>query len=263
MLKQYIVDAFADKVFHGNPAAVCVLQKWLPEALMIQIAAENNLSETAFTVKEGDRYHLRWFTPSAEIDLCGHATLAASFVLMNFYEQDLPQIVFGTLSGDLVVKRIGDLYEMDFPAYNLHEVSVTDEMEDALGIRPLEAWMGRDLVCNLPSEEDVRVCIPDTDKLLRLPGLILHTTARGRDVDYVLRSYAPKLSIAEDPVCGSGNCHTAPFWANRLKKATLEAYQCSKRGGTLYCRIEGDRVYLSGKAALYAVSELQLVDTSL
>lgn len=263
MLKQYIVDAFTDKVFHGNPAAVCVLQKWLSEELMIQIAAENNLSETAFTVKEGGRYHLRWFTPSAEIDLCGHATLATSFVLMNFYEQDLPQIVFDTLSGDLVVKRIGDVYEMDFPAYKLHEMSVTDAMEDALGIRPLEVWMGRDLVCILPSEEDVRVCVPDTEKLLRLPGLILHTTARSMDVDYVLRSYAPKLNIAEDPVCGSGNCHTAPFWASRLKKTVLEAYQCSKRGGTLYCRIEGDRVRLSGKAALYAVSELQLADTHL
>ena len=232
MLKQYIVDAFTDSIFHGNPAAVCILQEWPSDDLMIKIAAENNLSETAFTVKEGARYRLRWFTPSTEIDLCGHATLATAYVLLNYYEQHVPQIVFDTLSGDLTVQRHGDLYEMDFPAYGLHEVPVTDEMEKTLGIRPLEAWMGRDLLCLLPAEDDVRAFVPDAEKTLHLPGLILHTTAQGKDADYVLRSYAPKLGIAEDPVCGSGNCHTAPFWADRLKKTGLEARQCSKRGGT-------------------------------
>ena len=258
MLKQYIVDAFTDKLFPGNPAAVCIMQKWMPDDLMIKIAAENNLSETAFAVKEGARYRLRWFTPSAEIDLCGHATLATSFVLMNFYEQGLSQLVFDTLSGDLRVKRGGDLYEMDFPAYDLREVPVTDDMEDAIGMRPQEAWMGRDLICVLPSADDVRTYVPDAEKMHRLPGLILHTTAQGSETDYVLRSYAPKLSIAEDPVCGSGNCHTAPLWAKKLKKNDLEAYQCSKRGGTLYCRVDGDRVRIAGNAALYAISELQI-----
>jgi len=178
MLKQYIVDAFTDSIFHGNPAAVCILQEWPSDDLMIKIAAENNLSETAFTVKEGARYRLRWFTPSTEIDLCGHATLATAYVLLNYYEQHVPQIVFDTLSGDLTVQRHGDLYEMDFPAYDLHEVPVTDEMEKTLGIRPLEAWMGRDLLCLLPAEDDVRAFVPDAEKTLHLPGLILHTRAR-------------------------------------------------------------------------------------
>lgn len=258
MIKQYSVDAFAEKVFHGNPAAVCILDAWLPDSVMRCIAAENNLSETAFAVGANGQYHLRWFTPCEEIDLCGHATLAAAFVLMNIYERSAQSVSFDTLSGLLTVRRDGELFAMDFPAFTLEKVLVTDAMEEAIGIRPTEAWLGRDLVCVLPTEFDVRTSVPDAEKTKFLPGLILHTTACSDDTDYVLRSFAPKIGIAEDPVCGSGNCHTAPLWADKLKKCILTAEQASARGGILHCTVNGERVELAGKAVLYAASELYI-----
>lgn len=253
---QYTVDAFTDRVFQGNPAAVCILERWLPEELMRQIATENNLSETAFAVPEGDGYRLRWFTPGGEIDLCGHATLATSYVLFRFYCPDRDVITFETLSGRLTVCRRGDLLEMDFPAYELKQTEVTEEMTAALGIRPAEAWMGRDLLCVLDREEDVRSLTPDMEQLRRLDGLLCHVTARGRDFDCVSRSFAPKLAVPEDPVCGSGHCHIVPYWAEKTGKNELRARQASPRGGTLYCRMAGDRVFLAGKAALFAKSEI-------
>lgn len=258
-MKQYIIDAFTDEVFHGNPAAVCVTDKWLTDDMMLNIAAENNLSETAFAVKEENgTYHLRWFTPGGEIDLCGHATLATAFVIMNYYEQETLSVDFTTMSGVLSVKRNGDLYEMDFPAYELNQISVTDEMENAIGIRPVEAWTGRDLVCVLPSEQDVLKYTPDLAKTKELPGLLLHTTAKGKTCDCVTRTYAPKLNVPEDPVCGSGHCHVAVLWAEKLGRSTLTAYQASKRGGTLYCKINGSRITLSGKAVMFAETDLQI-----
>ncbi len=257
-MRQYIVDAFTNRVFSGNPAAVCVLESWPAEGLMLDIARENNLSETAFTVKEGDRYRLRWFTPGGEIDLCGHATLGTAFVLMNFYEPDAESIAFQTLSGELAVTRRGGLYEMDFPAYELKRTEVTPEMDEALGAEPAEAWLGRDLLCVFDSEETVRALSPDMEKLKNLPGLLQHATARGAEADCVSRSFAPKLAVPEDPVCGSGHCHIAPYWAGRLGRRELRAYQASGRGGTLFCRVEGKRVALSGEAALFAESELHI-----
>ena len=255
-MRQYIVDAFTDKVFHGNQAAVCVLEEWLPEERMMDITRENNFSETAFTVKEGEKYHLRWFTPGGEIDLCGHATLATAFVLLNYYEKGVGQVVFDTLSGDLIVNRRGELFEMEFPAYALRSVPVTDAMEEALGIRPVEAYMARDLLCVLDDEQAVRQLKPDLEKIREIDGLLLHVTARGREEDCVSRSFAPKLSVAEDPVCGSGHCHIIPYWAEVLGKDELVAYQASRRGGTLYCRREGDKIFMAGKAVLYAIAEL-------
>lgn len=255
-MKQYIVDAFTDQIFHGNPAAVCVMDKWLPEETMMALADENHLSETAFTVPENGTYRLRWFTPGGEIDLCGHATLATAFVLLNFYEKSKTAVSFETMSGRLTVTKRGDLYEMDFPAYELEQIPVTDEMADAIGIRPLEAYMARDLVCVLPSAEAVVKYTPDPDKTKALPGLLLHTTAPGDAQDCVTRSFAPRLNVAEDPVCGSGHCHVAVLWSRKLGKAALEAYQASKRGGTLYCRVDGDRVILAGKAVLFAEAEI-------
>lgn len=257
-MKQYVVDAFTDRVFSGNPAAVCVLDKWLDDELMMKITMENNLSETAFTVKEGDRYHLRWFTPGGEIDLCGHATLGTAYVVTTFTEPGLQEVEFNTMSGILRVKKVGDLFELDFPAYELKPVPVTDAMEDALGVRPLETYMGRDLLCVLSSEEQVRTLQPDMAKLLQLDGLLQHVTAAGAEVDCVSRSFAPKLNVPEDPVCGSGHCHIVPYWLDKLGVERVEAYQASRRGGTLYCRREGDRIVMAGKAALFSEAELHI-----
>ena len=255
-MKQYVVDAFSDKVFHGNQAAVCVLDTWPSEDLMMDITRENNFSETAFTVKEGEKWHLRWFTPGGEIDLCGHATLGTAFVLLNYYEKTTEKVVFTTLSGDLTVTRTGELYEMEFPAYELKPVAVTDAMEEALGVRPSAAYIARDLLCVLDDEQTVRELTPDLEIIKQIDGLLLHVTARGKAEDCVSRSFAPKLAVAEDPVCGSGHCHIIPYWADTLGKDELVAYQASKRGGTLYCRREGSKIFMAGKAALYSIDEL-------
>lgn len=204
-MKQYIVDAFTDEVFHGNQAAICILDQWLPEDLMMNITRENNFSETAFAVREGDKYHLHWFTPGGEIDLCGHATLACAYVLFRFYIPDADKIVFSTLSGDLIVSRNGDLLEMEFPAYRLKKVPVTQDMIDAIGAVPTEAYMGRDLLCVFDHADTIRNLTPDMDKLLKLDGLLLQVTAPGETTDSISRSFAPKLNVTEDPVCGSGH----------------------------------------------------------
>ena len=259
MIEQYIADAFTSSVFHGNPAAVCVLPHWPSDDLMQQIARENNLSETAFTVKEGERYHLRWFTPGGEIDLCGHATLATSFILSRFYEPQASRFLFTTLSGELVVDKVGSRFRMDFPAFALREIPVTEAMEKAFGVRPLKALLGRDLLCVLPTQEEVRSLKPNFDLVKELPDLLQHVTARGEEpYDSVSRSFGPKLAVNEDPVCGSGHCHIVPYWAGELGKAEITAYQASPRGGTLYCQMNGDRVYLAGDVALFARSTLQL-----
>lgn len=258
-MKQYIVDAFTDRIFGGNPAAVCVLEQALPEELMQSIAIENCLSETAYAVKtEGGIYQLRWFTPGGEIDLCGHATLATAFVILNFYEPQRSDVAFLTQSGRLTVRRRDNRYELDFPAYGLEPVEVTQAMTDALGATPIAVYLGRDLLCILEDEATVRRLTPDMDKVKALPGLLLHVTASGAAADCVSRSFAPKLGIVEDPVCGSGHCHIVPYWLNQLNKEALVAMQASRRGGTLYCRMEHDRVILAGTAALFAESQLFL-----
>lgn len=261
-LSQYIVDAFTDHVFKGNPAAVCVLSEWIPDALMQKIAQENNLSETAFTVKTGKEYELRWFTPGGEIDLCGHATLGTSYVLMQFFETDHDTISFRTKSGQLHVKKVHDLYEIDMPAYALTAIPVTEEMEQAIGFRPVEAWIGRDLVCVMSDEQQVFRAAPDEEKLKKLDGLLLHLTAKGSAYDCVTRSFAPKLNISEDPVCGSGHCHVIPLWAEKTAKREWIALQASKRSGVLYCRLDHNRVILAGKAALYSKAKIYVPEYS-
>ena len=258
IMKQYVVDAFTDKVFCGNPAAICIMNEWLPDELMMNITRENNLSETAFVVKTGNDYALRWFTPGGEIDLCGHATLAAAYVIMQLIEPQLTKVNFHTCSGLLSVDKSNDVFVMDFPAYELNPVPVTDAMWEALGVRPLEAYMGRDLICVLASESDVYNVRVDLEKVKELDGLLLHVTAQGEAYDCVSRSFAPKLNVPEDPVCGSGHCQIVPYWAKRLGLTSINAYQASRRGGTIYCKLEGDRIKLSGKAALYSVAELYI-----
>ena len=277
-MKQYIVDAFTDKVFSGNPAAICILDEWLSDEIMLSIAKENNLSETAFAIKQVTKdsvnaihYKLRWFTPGGEIDLCGHATLACAFVIMNYYEKNLKTVIFDTLSGKLTVNRKnGDLYELDFPAYDLKKVEITDEMIELIGKKPTEAYLGRDLMCVFDDEEFILSANLDSEKIKKLDGLLLHITAQHSNyslnskiknttdkIDCISRSFAQKLNVYEDPVCGSGHCHIAPYWIKKLQKENLTAYQASKRSGTLYCSLANNgRMKMSGKAALFAISEI-------
>lgn len=256
-MKQYIVDAFTNKPFSGNPAAICVMDEWPSQESMMKLAMENNLSETAFIVKEEAGYHLRWFTPGTEVELCGHATLASSFVILNFYEKDSDEVHFNTLSGELVIKRKNNRYEMNFPTYDLKEIDVTDEMEKAFGTRPLKALLGLDLICIFDDEDKVRNLNPDQSLLSKLPGRIQNASAKGKEVDCVSRSFCPKLSIPEDPVCGSAHCQIADYWSRELNKKEIDAYQASKRGGYLHCEmLENKRIAISGEATLVAISEI-------
>ncbi len=258
-MKYFVVDAFAEKVFEGNPAGVCIMNDWISDELMQNIAIENNLSETAFAVKEGTHYRLRWFTPGGEINLCGHATLATAFIILNFYEKQLDSVKFNTISGELKVIKKDDLYELDFPSVSSEEIPFTKQMIDALGVVPKETYLNRDLVFVLESEEEVRNVSPDFSKLERLPeGLGVCVTAKGSEYDFVSRAFFPKLKVNEDPVTGSLHCSLIPFWAKRLEKQELVARQLSSRGGTLYCRYEDTRVKMAGRAVLYSIAELNI-----
>lgn len=258
-MKQYIVDAFTNKPFSGNPAAVCVMDKWPSEESMMKLAMENNLSETAFIVKEEAGYHLRWFTPGTEVELCGHATLASSFVILNYYEKESNEVHFNTLSGELIIKKKDNRYEMNFPTYELKEIPVTDDMEKAYGVRPIKAVLGLDLVCVFETEDQVRKMNPDQNLLTGIPGRIQNATAKGSDTDCVSRSFCPKLSIAEDPVCGSAHCQIADYWSKELGKKEIDAYQASKRGGYLHCELLNDgRIAISGEATLVAISDIKV-----
>ena len=256
-MTQYIVDAFTDKPFAGNPAAVCVMESWPSEESMMKLAMENNLSETAFIVKEPEGYHLRWFTPGTEIELCGHATLASAYVILNFYDAQSDEVRFNTMSGELTVQRKGARYEMNFPTYELNEIPVTDDMEKAYGLRPLKAILGLDLICVFENEEQVRSMNPDQTLLQNIPGRIQNATAQGKAVDCVSRSFGPKLAIPEDPVCGSAHCQIADYWSRELNKKEIDAYQASKRGGYLHCELlDNARIAISGEAALVAISDI-------
>ena len=255
-MKQYTVDAFTEKVFAGNPAAVCIMDKWLPDDTMQKLAIENNLSETAFAVKGNENYHLRWFTPGAEVELCGHATLATAYVITRFIEPACQKVCFDTRSGLLTVKKNGNLLEMDFPSFRLKQIEITDALIKAIGVEPVEAYMGDDMVCVLKSEGQVRSVIPNQNVIRELDGTLLHITAKGDSYDCVTRSFAPKHNVAEDPVCGRGHCHVIPLWAEKMGKQEITAYQASARGGVLHCRYEGERTILRGQAVLFAESEI-------
>ncbi|MED1603252.1 PhzF family phenazine biosynthesis protein [Alkalihalophilus marmarensis] len=255
-MKYYVVDAFAEKVFEGNPAGVCIMEKWLPDDLMQNIAIENNLSETAFAVKERNGYHLRWFTPGGEIDLCGHATLATAYILMRFIETAQTSIRFNTMSGELTVNKKDDLYELDFPIIIPEKYPVSEGMIEALGVVPEEVYKGRDLIFLLKSEDAVRNLTPDFEKLKQLPGLGVFVTGKGKNYDYVARAFFPRLNINEDPVTGAMQCSLVPFWTERLEKTEMVARQVSQRGGTIYCKNEGDRVKISGRAVLYSIGDI-------
>jgi predicted PhzF superfamily epimerase YddE/YHI9 len=255
-IKQYQVDAFATRAFEGNPAAVCPLQSWLDDDLMQAIAEENNLSETAFFVPSDKGFQLRWFTPLKEVDLCGHATLAAAHVIFEKLGHAQAVITFETRSGDLFVKRMGPLLEMDFPACPPIPCALPDLLAEGLGRRPTAVLAGDDYLAVFDGEATVRAITPDQALLsqLDLRGIIV--TAPGTEVDFVSRFFAPKFGIPEDPVTGSAHCELAPYWASKLGKSRLSARQVSKRGGNLTCEVSADRVLLSGGAVTFMEAEI-------
>ncbi len=257
-MRYYVVDAFVEAPFTGNPAGVCVLDAWLPDSLLQSVATQNNLSETAFLVKKEEHYELRWFTPEFEIDLCGHATLASAFVLFSFIENDTGEIRFSTKSGALTVAKREDLYEMDFPARPMKRVPITPKMEKAVGEFVLEAHHARDLILLLENDIAVANCEPNQTLVRELGCFALCVTARGEDCDFVSRFFAPEAGIFEDPVTGSSHSELIPFWASRLGKADMTAKQLSRRGGTIYCRDCGHRVKIAGKARLYLEGKLNI-----
>jgi PhzF family phenazine biosynthesis protein len=247
----YQVDAFTSRVFEGNPAAVCPLEEWLDDKLMQSIAMENNLAETAFFVPGETGYHIRWFTPVAEVDLCGHATLASACIILNRIEPSLQEVTFASRGGPLTVSRHGDLLAMDFPSQPPAECPAPPELAAALGKDPVEVLASEDFFAVFSCEEDILGLNPDMRALseLSLRGTIV--TAPGKQADFVSRFFAPSYGIDEDPVTGSAHCALTPYWARKLGKDELHAYQLSRRGGELFCEDRGDRVLISGRAVLY------------
>ncbi|HVT73827.1 MAG TPA: PhzF family phenazine biosynthesis protein [Lacunisphaera sp.] len=257
-LPLYWVDAFTSEVFRGNPAAVVPLETWLPDGLMQRIAAENGLSETAFLVRTGPaHHHLRWFTPQVEIDLCGHATLGAAFALFHHLGQAGDAITFDSRSGPLLVRRRGDLLELDFPAQPPEPAESSAPLAQALGrsprhfLRTKSRWL-----CVYEKATDVSGLQPDHASLARIvPGRIT-ITAPGVDCDFVSRTFVPEAGIPEDPVTGSAHCALVPYWAARLGRPQLHARQVSARGGELFCERRGDRVAMAGHGVLYLQGEI-------
>jgi len=247
----YQIDAFTDRLFGGNPAAVCPLERWLPDAVMQAIAAENNLSETAFFVPAGDGFELRWFTPEREVDLCGHATLATGHLLLRHLDPDRESVAFSTRSGRLEVNRDGDLLVLDFPAYPPRAVDAPAGLFEALGHDAEAVLQGNYLMVVYRDERAVRALDPDFSAMTRAGLDEAIATARGVDCDFVSRFFAPGYGIPEDPVTGSAHCTLVPYWAGRLGKARLHARQVSSRGGELYCELRDDRVRIAGRAVTF------------
>jgi predicted PhzF superfamily epimerase YddE/YHI9 len=251
-IPMYQVDAFADSVFSGNPAAICPLEAWIPDEQMQAIAAENNLAETAFFVRNGKGYKLRWFTPAVEIDLCGHATLASASVILNDLTPGERSVSFETKSGTLTVTRDGELYSMDFPARPpLACADVYPGLVPALGGKPEAVLAARDYFVVYGSEDELRVLKPDMAGLMKVDRFAVIATAPGREFDFVSRFFAPAKGVPEDSVTGSSHCSLIPYWSNRLGKKKLHAFQASPRGGELWCEDRGERVIMSGKAVRF------------
>lgn len=250
------VDAFTRKPFGGNPAAVVPLDAWLPDETMQSIALENNLSETAFFVREGDGYGLRWFTRAFEIDLCGHATLATAHVIFDVLGSDERVLRFQTKSGELTVERVGERLVMDFPSRPPVACDVPEGLFEAIGKEPIEVLRSRDYFLVYENEQDILDLQPNFSRLAEIPTHAVIVTARGDETDFVSRFFAPEAGINEDPVTGSAHCNLIPYWAEKLGKTELFARQVSARGGELYCEFAGDRVKIGGHATLYMKGEI-------
>ncbi len=255
----YQVDAFTKERFSGNPAAVCPLDSWFEDSVLQNIALENNLSETAFFIKKEKGYHIRWFTPLHEVKLCGHATLAASFVIFNYFEPESNEIRFDSLSGELIVTKENDLLTLDFPIKEITKTEVPKLAVEAFGKMPLEAYNSDDLLLVFDDEEFVRNIEPNFETLKKLTdfrGVCI--TSKAKEFDFVSRFFAPIYGINEDPVTGSAHCMLVPFWTEKLAKNDLVAKQVSSRGGELICKFEGKRVKISGNAVLYLEGKIKV-----
>ncbi len=259
-LKIYQVDAFAEEVFSGNPAAVCPLLHWLPDELMLKIAAENNLAETAFYVPYNDHIELRWFTPTVEVDLCGHATLATAYVLFEQEGFVGDRIDFySPRSGQLSVTKNADYYRLDFPADSLESIPLSEQLLNCFDIKAKAAFKGKsDILLVFEDEKDIQHLKPDFHKIAQIEARGIIVTAPGHEVDFVSRFFGPRVGVNEDPVTGSAHTSLIPYWAEQLNKQEMQAKQLSFRGGFLKTKILQDRVEISGKAKLYMVGEIYL-----
>ena len=254
----YFVDAFTDKVFSGNPAAV-IFTDIDDENLMQKIAFENNLSETAFVNTNQDENLIRWFSPIKEVDLCGHATLASAFIYFNYINKVEDKVSFMSASGELSVKKIDDLYELDFPKDNIKKIDMMDEVEDSIGVRPIETYIGGiNLFALLDNEETLKSLNPNFSKLINLEGQGLIVSSQSNEYDFVSRYFCPKFGINEDPVTGSAHTTLIPYWSDKLNSSKMLAKQVSKRGGVLHCKNQETRVLIGGKAVLYMKGEIEV-----
>ncbi|GAA4461625.1 PhzF family phenazine biosynthesis protein [Nemorincola caseinilytica] len=258
-IKMYQADAFTDRLFRGNPAAVCMLPEWLPETAMQAIAAENNLAETAFIVTTDVGYEIRWFTPTVEVDLCGHATLAAAHIIFQHYNATASELAFHShRSGTLRVTRENDLLTLDFPVDTYEKVATPAALVEGLGIEPMETFKGKtDYMAVLPSEQDVIRLRPDLAALATLDARGIIVTAAGTDVDFVSRFFGPRSGINEDPVTGSAHTTLTPYWSAELGRDKLSAIQLSERKGYLWCKMQGERVAISGNAVTFLQGEIE------
>lgn len=257
-LNCYHIDAFAKSIFTGNPAAVVPLDIWLDDSLMQSIAAENNLSETVFFIKEDDFYKIRWFSPTVEIPLCGHATLAAAYVLYNYLDYHSDTIIFQSLSGQLIVKRVDDKIQLNFPAIQNTKVVNFDLFQNIIPYKILNITSAKDkYLVHIENEEDVYSIDAQIFNTINTDKNII-ITAKSKSYDFVSRFFAPHVGIAEDPVTGSAHCMLVPYWANLLQKNSFHAYQASSRGGELWCSLDEDRVFMSGYAIVFKISKLYL-----
>lgn len=257
----YQIDAFTDKLFAGNPAAICPLEEWLNDELMQNIARENNLAETAFVVIKDDKYEIRWFTPAVEVDLCGHATLAAAHMLFSYDEDiDKDEIQFySPRSGILKVKKLEDLYELDFPADTLHKVDAPAQLLDGIKKTPIEAYIGKtDYMLVFGSQTDIEEVDPDFSVLTKIKARGVIITAKGNKTDFVSRFFAPQSGINEDPVTGSAHTSLIPYWSGILNKDEMTASQLSKRGGKLFCKLAGNRVKIAGYAQTFMIGMIEI-----
>jgi len=257
-LSLYQIDAFANKVFEGNPAAVIPLENWLPTKTMQLIASENNLSETAFFCPSDNNYEIRWFTPNGEVELCGHATLASAYVLFNILNYKTEQIEFNSLSGRLTVKKVNDLFRLDFPSQKPIKCKMPSLLTEGLGRESNNCYKNEDYLVVFETEDEIANINPDFNKLKNLDSRGVIITAPGLNYDFVSRAFFPKYGILEDPVTGSAHTKLIPYWAKKFEKSKLIAKQISKRGGELICENNKNRVYISGHAKLYMKGEIEI-----